>query len=398
MGVLMRPKSACSALVSAALALLAASGVAARPFRPSSDALVLETLPSARSALARQLASERRALAAEPRDFARNAALAWRYVDASRREGDPRYVGLAEGLIAPWLVAREPRAEALLLRATLRQNRHDFAGAEADLAAALARSPRDAQAWLTRAVVAKVRGDFALAQRSCLRLLGLADRLTATTCLADVAGLTGRARDAERALTSALAATSDAATPQRHWALVARAEIRERRGRVRGAEADYRAALAIAHDAYTVAALADLMLDARREREVLTLLGDDRRADGLLLRRALAERRLRAPGLAASVRELRARFAAAQLRGERLHPGEESRFALALGDARGALALARTNFETQREPRDLRVLLEAALAARDAGAARDALAFLERTQLEDARLAPLAARARELVR
>ncbi len=167
--------------------------------------------------------------------------------------------------------------------------------------------------------------------------------------------------------------------------------MRERRGDARGAEASYRAALAIARDGYTLAAFADLLLAAKRPRDVLELLGDDRRADGLLLRRALAEQQLAAPGLAASVRELRARFAASRLRGESLHAGEEARFALAFGDARVALALARENFSVQREPRDARVLLEAALAARDASAAKPALALIASTGLEDVRLQPLAA-------
>jgi hypothetical protein len=84
------------------------------------------------------------------------------------------------------------------------------------------------------------------------------------------------------------------------------------------------------------------------------------------------------------------------MRGERLHLGEEARFALAFGDAAEALALAAENFSLQREPRDARVLLEAALAARDRAAAQPALALLERSRLEDARLHALAARVRAL--
>ena len=355
---------------------------------------MLEVLPAASSALARELAAERRALAGAPHDLARATALAWRYVEAGRSDGDPRYAGLAEGAIAPWLASARPPAEALLLRATLRQNRHDFAGAERDLAALLARDPRNAQAWLTRAIVAKVRGDFALAQASCVPLLRLADVLSATTCLADVASLSGRAAPAERALAAALERAPAAPAAQRQWAHVTLAEIRERRGDARGAEASYQAALALARDAYTVSAYADFLLDARRASDALALLGDDRRADGLLLRRALAERALLAPGRQATQRELRARFAASRLRGERLHAGEEARFALAFGDARDALCLARENFALQREPRDVRVLLEAALAARDARAAQPALELLATSRLEDARLGALAARVR----
>jgi hypothetical protein len=380
------------------LLALAWSAAAAHgaPFTPASDAEVLEVLPAATHPLARALDAERRALAQNPRDLARAVPLAWRYVEASRQWSDPRFVGLAEGVLSPWLAAEAPPAPVLLLRATLRQNRHDFAGAEADLAALLARDPRDAQAWLTRATIAKVRGDLAAAQRSCLPLLRLAGGLVATGCLADVAGLSGRAASAERALARSLGANTDAPAPVRQWALTTLAEIRARRGDARAAEASFRGALALGRDGYTLAAYADLLLDTGRARDALALLADEARADGLLLRRALAERALRAPGLAASVRELRARFAASRARGERLHAGEEARFAIAFGDAREALTLARENFALQREPRDVRVLLEAALAARAPQAAEPALDFLARSGLEDVRLTALAARVRAL--
>lgn len=380
--------------VRAALATLAlaAASAGASPYTPASDAVVLEILPVAASALDRDLGTERRALASSPRDLARATRLAWRYVDAARATGDPRYAGLAEGVLRPWLASASPPDDVRLLRATLRQNRHDFAGASRDLDALLARDPRNAQAWLTRAAIAKVRGDLAGARASCLPLLRVADALSATTCLADVAGASGRARSAERALARIVATNPEAPPPQRQWALVTLAEIRARLGETEAAEAAFREALTVARDSYSVAAYADFLLDAGRPRDVLTLLGDERRADGLLLRRALAERRLGAATVARSVSQLSARFAAARLRGERLHAGEESRFALAFGDPREALALARDNFAVQREPRDARALMEAALAMRDPNAAAPALAFLSGSGLEDVQLRSLAQR------
>jgi hypothetical protein len=384
--------------IAAALAAsiaLSASALAA-PFTPQRDDVVLETLPESASPLAPELAVERRALERATQDLGRATRFAWRAIAASRAESDPRYVGLAEGALAPWLASERPPAEVLLLRATLRQNRHDFAGAQEDLDALLARDPRSAQAWLTRAVIARVRGDFALARQSCVPLIQLADSLTATTCLAEVAGLNGRARAAEGGLARALARAPRADAPLRQWALVALAELRERLGDAQGAEASYRDALALGRDGYSLAAYADFLLDEARPRDVIELLASEQRTDGLLLRRALAQRQLEAPELAATLRELRARFAASRLRGERLHAGEEARFTLAFGDAREALALARENFQLQREPRDARVMLEAALAARDGAAAKPALDLLGSSRLEDARLQSLAARVRGL--
>ena len=71
-------------------------------------------------------------------------------------------------------------------------------------------------------------------------------------------------------------------------------------------------------------------------------------------------------------RSLKARFDAAALRGDKLHQQEEARFPLASAAAtrRARCALARENWTLQREPRDARVLLEAALAARRSGGRR----------------------------
>jgi len=126
---------------------------------------------------------------------------------------------------------------------------------------------------------------------------------------------------------------------------------------------------------------------------VATLLRDQTRADNLLLRLALAERSLGSPAATAHVEALRDRFASSAQRGESLHLREESRFVLAVeNDPQRALALAAANWKVQREPADLRVLLEAALAANDPAAAAPALAFLDATHLEDRALTGLRAR------
>jgi hypothetical protein len=63
------------------------------------------------------------------------------------------------------------------------------------------------------------------------------------------------------------------------------------------------------------------------------------------------------------------------------------------GKPREALAVARENWQAeQREPRDARILLEAALAAGDRVAAAPALQWLDNSRHEDALLRDLAAR------
>jgi len=54
--------------------------------------------------------------------------------------------------------------------------------------------------------------------------------------------------------------------------------------------------------------------------------------------------------------------------------------------------LASRNFALQKEPRDARILLEAALASSEPAAARPALDWMAATGIEDPALARLAAR------
>ena len=113
-------------------------------------------------------------------------------------------------------------------------------------------------------------------------------------------------------------------------------------------------------------------------------------SDGLLLRLALAETALQQPAAKAHVQALADRFAAAKVRGDTTHRAEEARYLMHLaGDPAAALAMAAANYRVQREPRDARVLLEAAIAARDAGAAQPARDWLRSSGFEDARLRQL---------
>src|SRR5262247_3609260 len=154
-------------LVWTALAACLPHAASAAPFVPTNEDEVLETLPRAADGDARELRGLREALAREPERLDLALDLAQRWLALARANGDPRPAGWAEGVLAPWLAQPEPPSAALLLRAILRQNRHDFAGALDDLARVLERDPRNAQAWLTRAVILQVQGDAAAAASSC---------------------------------------------------------------------------------------------------------------------------------------------------------------------------------------------------------------------------------------
>jgi tetratricopeptide (TPR) repeat protein len=360
------------------LALCIASSVLAAPYVPADDAIVLERLPEQADPSLKALKRMRAMVAANPGRIELAVPYARRAIEASRAIGDPRFLGQAEAALAPWWTAADAPAPALLLRATIKQSRHDFPGALADLDRLIAARPGDAQALLTRATVLTVQGRYDEARRDCAQLAPRTSALVSATCMA---GAMRNDAAAYRVLMEAPAAAHDDAGV-RAWALTLAAEIAARRGDVDSAERHFRAALTLdPRDAYLKGAWSDFLLNRGRASEVLPLVQDETRNDALLLRLALAERSL--PDHASAYREhraeLAARFDAARARGDTVHRREEARFRLTIeNDAPGALRLARDNWDVQREPADLRILVEAAQAAGDRAALALARAWEDR--------------------
>ncbi|MBA4284287.1 MAG: hypothetical protein C0434_01990 [Xanthomonadaceae bacterium] len=371
------------------------------PFIPDSNDTVLErAAPRAADAAAlRALNAERRRLARHPDDLPQALAYARKAIEQGRAEADPRYHGRAESALAPWLALADPPPAVRLLRATLRQQRHDFTGALADLDALIARHPDDQQARLTRATVLMVQGRPDAALADCDALLATRSLLlAAAVCVTSVRSLDGHAAAAAQALAAAIDESAAAPASERIWALTALAEMQARRGERRRAEAAFGDALAAldassGHDPYLLTAWADFLLANGRAGEALAITRDQTRIDNLLLRHALAQSALGDPALADSIAQLDARFAEAGLRGESaVHLREEALYRLRLTrEPARALELATRNWQSQREPADARLLLEAAAAARQPVAARPALDWIASTGIEDVDLRALAA-------
>ncbi|MEA2078981.1 MAG: tetratricopeptide repeat protein [Pseudomonadota bacterium] len=102
----------------------------------------------------------RAALAADTDNLQHAIRLAEHYVEIGRAKADPRYYGYVQATLRPWWDQPQPPPEVLLMRASLRQNRHDFDGALDDLRQLLQRQPGNAQAWLMQAVIHTVRGEY----------------------------------------------------------------------------------------------------------------------------------------------------------------------------------------------------------------------------------------------
>lgn len=361
----------------------------AAPYQPTSDAQVLERLPQRPGDRdARELSALRMAAAKSPTNPVVVAQLAQRYFDLAMARGDPRYVGYAEAVVARF-PAPLP-ASLLTVRGQLRQFGHDFDGALQDFARALALEPALATAHAWRGAIFLVQAQYELALIECKALERLGRRTLHAGCLGLAQAYGGQLGAAQATLQQALDGSSQ--PEQRLWLLTRLGEVAAWRAQPAVAERRYREALALGlEDGYLLAAWSDFLLDAGRPAEVIEWLSSWEASDPLLLRLAEAESALGRPEATRRVQVLEDRFAAARLRGDTTHRAEEARYRLRLrGDAEAALRLAVENYRGQREPRDARILLEAANAAADAQAAAVVRDWLRSSGFEDPRLRQLA--------
>lgn len=357
----------------------------AKPYLPQSPDEVLEYLPLLNNRTDKVLQRLQRQLKADPNNLTVATAVANRFMELARSESDPRYYGYAEAAVKKWWQQSNPPLSVLLIRANLRQHRHDFDGALRDLQTVIEKAPRNGQAWLSLAVIQSVQGNYEASRLSCLHLKRLASHLTEVSCLSNVASLSGFAQQAYAVLKQAVDNTSTTDVEIQRWALTLLAEIAVRLGDAKAAEAHFLQALALnQRDVYLLASYSDFLLDQRQPKQVIELLKDDTRPDGLLLRLALAEQHDGTGDLVKHREDMQQRIVAYRLRGENIHQREEARFYLELlHQPNEALRLALQNWQVQREPADARLVLDAALASQSGIEVQMVLDWLKQVKLED---------------
>ena len=379
--------------------ILPSQSLYSAPYTPAADSEILEHLPfKASDPTTRELRRMREDLSANPLDLTKAINLSQRYYQLALADGDPRFIGYAQAAISPWWEQVEPPVAVMVQRATLRQYNHDFDRALTDLNMATKLEPHHGNAWSLLAAIHMVQAKYDTARQDCEMLQGLASKLIVTACVATVDSLSGKAEQAYNTLKKSYTSTPNMTPQEKIWVLTRLAEISDRLGQIREADNFFQQALKLnIPDAYLQAVYAEYLLDENRNDEVITLLKDKERSDVLLIRLALAEKTVKSPKATEHEAVIKARFDAARMRGDKLHIQDESRFYLYfLNNTKEALKLAQENWLSQHEPSDARMLLEAALAAKDKAAAQPAIDWLTQSRIEDRHLHYLVKSVQEL--
>lgn len=331
------------------------------------------------------LEQHRNRLGADPENVELAVSVGKRYLGLARNSDDLRYLDSVRAALAPWRDASQVPAPVLLLRATLQQFEHQFAAALADLQRYLELAPNDQQAWLTKALIHQVQGDYPLALRSCSQVSGLLKAI----CRAGSLSLSGAAPEVYAALLDTVSVQDrPMGGNERIWLLSVLADTALRAGDAIKAEKHFKTLLLLqADNTQALVGYADLLLEQGRYAAAIALLKQHAAVDVLALRLARAMTQLKTEAAASLVAELGQRVASDAVLQRGVHLREAAYYSLHLAKApEQALSLALRNVESQREPCDIRLVLESALAADKAGAALPLLEWIALSGHHDKRI------------
>ncbi|WP_145057207.1 tetratricopeptide repeat protein [Adhaeretor mobilis] len=353
---------------------------------PSDDNEVLETLPRSLLSGGDELTSMRQQLADDPKNLDLARTVASRYLQMGKQDGDPRFYGYARAALGPWWDAADAPADILKLRAKLKETDHDYDEALADLWQFVKQEPRDAQAWIEISNILRVQGKYDEALEARNKLSEFARSVEIMYSNVPLLAVTGNAEAALDLIQQKLPEARQRYPGTVPWMLTMRAEISRALGRDEQAEESYLEGLGDdPGPSYLMRAYTDFLLDRDRANEALELVRDHTADTGSLLRAAIAAKQVGDEKLADEYQsQLENRFQEIRLRGSEPHGRFESRYALELENVPLlALELAQKNWQKQKEARDTRNLLEAAIAAKRPDAAKPVIEFLEKYGTQD---------------
>jgi len=174
--------------------MLISIDASASPYVPEDDNLIITTLPQSVIDYRRNL--KKKGVPKQDGALKLNGLIssATQYIRLAKEQGDARWYGYAEAALKPWWETEKSPIIVKLMKATLLQQRHDFAEAISELDDVINADSRNRIAIKMRAQIALVQGRFKVAEQDCRSLLLVDSALSSIDCLAQVQGMTGQAK------------------------------------------------------------------------------------------------------------------------------------------------------------------------------------------------------------
>lgn len=355
-------------------------------YRPIDDREIIQTLhQSGTVAVPRELRSLDAKAKAHQNDPAVIASIAKIFATESKRVRDPRLMGRAQSMLKPWWDEAHPPTEILFLKAFIKQHNHDFSGAKKDVETLLQADPDHIPARLMLVTLLQISGDYGQSREECKKLPRDIIPLIKDTCTLWQESLMGKAQTSYAELTAKVKASRKQSDG---YAVSALADMARRLGLTSEAEILWTQSLASSpEDTTLMTSLADIYIDQKRYADVLKVIGERLDMDTILIRLAIAAKELHHPrakeyyDLASDAIALNTR------RGLTSHLREEALYRLYLEyDPKLALESATKNWQNQREPFDLHLLISAAVAAKSATTIAIARQWISERHFEDVRI------------
>lgn len=320
----------------------------------------------------------------DPGSYLRNIRSTY---ELATRENNARAYGHTLQLLEQWPAAQPMPDTARLIKAAVLQHSHHFDEAATELALIPAHSTARRTAAQMLAQISLTAGHYDSAGKACEELRGLGAMLLALNCQTQLRGLTG---DGEHALQQlrALLAQDSLAPGMRLEFLLTAADIANRLDRNNVAEQYYQSALLLAPDNhYLLINYSGWLLRENKPEAVIALLAnrfDPENDFEQLMLYALALRESGQQGeFDIYAQGLHTALSAMHQRGdERPHKLIAQQALYIANDYGVAVKAAKANWQLQKEPSDLLLLVKAGNAAQDSEALQMARSWLAETGTE----------------
>ena len=353
-------KTAFAHLFAWCIRLLLVSGVAlingsvyAAVYQPKSDSEIVDTLPKGSLTFQQRMPMQTNSKPSLSDVTARaNTLISQAYIS-----GDPRNVGQAEALIAPYAANQSP--ELRLLRANIYQSNHRFDQARTELEKILQQIPHQSDSLFMLANINLVQGRFDTARDQCDQLQDASLLVLKMICVAQVDSMTGKLPASAQTISQLLQLNAGLTADQQRWLHLIAADMALRLN-----DADLAKVVFEVMDRQSAPALTartDWLLAHGQWTSVKNMLSHSTDNDSLLLRLIISENKLNDPLAKQHAQLLAQRIAIWRQRGESAHQREQAQFAYVMGQYDKALKLARSNWQQQRETADVVIYTHAAL-------------------------------------